>query len=70
MIAFAYYAKVVKSTWFDDVPAGVDTEALTSERVVPSLQLALGLTVIGVLILGIFPGLIADLGDLTTGFIE
>lgn len=70
VIAFAYYAKVVKSTWFDDAPATIDVEALGSERIVPSLQLALGLTVVGVLVLGIFPDLIADLGDLTTGFVD
>ena len=45
-------------------------EQLGAARVVPSLQLALGLTVVGVLLLGIFPDLIADLGDLTTGFVE
>jgi NADH-quinone oxidoreductase subunit N len=70
VIAFAYYAKVVKSTWFDDAPDSLDTESLGAQRVVPSLQLALGLTVVGVLVLGIFPDLIADLGDLTTGFVE
>ena len=70
VIAFAYYAKVVKSTWFDEVPEALDTESLGSARVVPSLQLALGLTVVGVLILGIFPDLVADLGDLTTAFVE
>ena len=70
VIAFAYYAKVIKSTWFDDVPSNVDAEALGSARVVPSLQLALGLTVVGVLVLGIFPDLVASLGDLTTSFVE
>ena len=70
VIAFAYYAKVVKATWFDDIPATVDVERLSSLRVVPSLQLALGLTVAGVLILGVFPGLVADLGSLTTGFVK
>jgi NADH-quinone oxidoreductase subunit N len=70
VIAFAYYAKVVKSTWFDPVPDGVDEQALGAIRVVPSLQLALGLTILGVLVLGIFPDLVADLGDLTAGFVE
>ena len=70
VIAFAYYAKVVKSTWFDDAPSYLDTKALAAQRVVPSLQLALGLTVVGVLLLGVFPGLVADLGDLATGFVE
>ena len=70
VIAFAYYAKVVKSTWFDAAPESLDTEALGAVRVVPSLQLALGLTLTGVLVLGIFPDLVADLGNLTTGFVE
>ncbi len=70
VIAFAYYARVIKSTWFDDVPSNVDAEALGSARIVPSLKLALGLTVVGVLVLGIFPDLVAGLGDLTTSFVE
>ena len=55
VIAFAYYAKVVKSTWFDAAPESLDTEALGAVRVVPSLQLALGLTLTGVLVLASFP---------------
>jgi NADH-quinone oxidoreductase subunit N len=70
VIAFAYYAKVVKVTWFDDVPRSLDTDMLASQSVGPSLQLALGVTVIAVLVLGVYPDLIADLGSLTTGFIE
>ena len=70
VVAFAYYAKVIKSTFFDEAPASLDTDRLPSPRVVPSLQLALGLTVIGVIVLGIFPDLIAELGNLTTGFVE
>ncbi len=70
VVAVAYYAKVIKSTFFDEAPASLDTDRLPSPRVVPSLQLALGLTVIGVIVLGIFPDLIAGLGNLTTGFVE
>jgi NADH-quinone oxidoreductase subunit N len=69
VVAFAYYAKVVKAAWFDPVPDAVPAAELRDQPVVPSLQLALGLTVIAVLVLGIFPDVIGRLGDLTTGFV-
>jgi len=70
VIAFAFYAKVIKSTWFDPMPATLDTEMLGAQRVGPSLQLALGLTVVGVLVLGVFPDLVGDLGSIASGFVE
>tara|TARA_Y100000590_G_scaffold329576_1_gene374290 strand:- start:512 stop:2026 length:1515 start_codon:yes stop_codon:yes gene_type:complete len=70
VIAFAYYAKVVKSTWFDEVPTELETDALASERVIPSLKLALGIAALAVIVLGVFPDLVAGLGNLTTGFVE
>ncbi len=70
VIAFAFYAKVIKSTWFDRVPETLDAEMLGAQRVGPSLQLALGLTVVGVLVLGVFPDLVGDLGSIASGFIE
>jgi NADH-quinone oxidoreductase subunit N len=70
VVGFAYYAKVVKAAWFDAIPEAVPADELRSQPVVPSLQLALGITVVGVLVLGFYPDLIADLGSLTTGFVS
>ncbi len=69
VIGFAYYAKVVKAAWFDPIPEAIPADELRGRPVVPSLQFALGLTVVAVLLLGFFPDVIAQLGDLTTGFV-
>lgn len=63
VIAFVYYANVVKTAFFDSVPDGVDIEALENERITAPIGFALGLTVFGVLVLGVFPGLAASLGE-------
>jgi NADH-quinone oxidoreductase subunit N len=65
VIAFYYYAKVIKSAWFDQVPDSVDVVALadTGRTLSPPLRLALGLSAVGVILLGFFPGLIADAGE-------
>lgn len=63
VIAFVYYSNVVKTAFFDSVPDGVDIEALENERITAPIGFALGLTVFGVLILGVFPGLAASLGE-------
>ena len=65
VVAFYYYAKVIKSAWFDQVPDTIPAAELRGmgRAVAPSLQFALVLTAVGVLVLGIFPNLIADVGD-------
>lgn len=68
VIAFAYYARVVKTVFMDPVPDGVPADQLRRATIVPSLQLALVVTAAGVLIFGILPGLIAKLGELTQAF--
>ncbi|NNC74615.1 MAG: hypothetical protein HKN93_03800 [Acidimicrobiia bacterium] len=62
VIAFYYYARVIKSAWMDSVPAHVDAGEV---KPVPSLRLALGMTGFGVIVLGFFPGIAAHLADLT-----
>ncbi len=69
VIGFAYYARVVKSAWFDSIPEAVPADELRGKAVVPSLQLALGITAIAVLFLGFYPDAIGRLGELTTGFV-
>jgi NADH-quinone oxidoreductase subunit N len=63
VIAFVYYAKVVKVAFMDPVPEGVDIEALESTDVPGPIGFALGLTAFGVILLGVFPGLAANLGE-------
>jgi NADH-quinone oxidoreductase subunit N len=64
VVAFVYYAKVVKVTFFDPVPETVD--AGRRLEVAPTLRLALAVTAATVIVFGIFPSLITDLVDLTT----
>jgi len=68
VIAFYYYARVIKAAWFDPVPDAIPAGELQGmgRSVAPSLQLALVLTAIGVLVLGIYPDLIADVGDVAS----
>ena len=61
VVAFVYYAKVVKSAWFDPVPENVLSGEARSDSVVPSLRLALGITAAGVILIGIFPDLVSEL---------
>jgi NADH-quinone oxidoreductase subunit N len=69
VIAFVYYAKVVKAAWFDPVPEDVLTGEARSITVVPSLKLALGITAVGVIVIGIFPAIISELGEMTKVFV-
>ncbi len=68
VVAFAYYSRVVKSVWFDPVPDAIPAAELREQKVAPALQLALAVTAIAVLVLGMFPGLIADVGDIAQTF--
>jgi NADH-quinone oxidoreductase subunit N len=69
VIAFVYYAKVVKAAWFDAVPENVLSGQAKTATVVPSLRLALGITAIGVLAIGVFPSIVSELGEMTKGFV-
>ena len=63
VIAFVYYAKVMKTAFFDPVPDGVDVEELDAIETPGPIGFAVGLTAFGVVILGVFPGLAANVGD-------
>ena len=63
VIAFVCYAKVIRATFFDSVPGTVD-EALMAEKELPGpIGFAIGLTAFGVIVLGVFPGLAANIAD-------
>jgi NADH-quinone oxidoreductase subunit N len=65
VVAFFYYAKVVKSVWMDPVPETVAVDDSRESAPVPSLVLALGITVVAVLVIGVFPQLLAFFGEAT-----
>ncbi len=69
VIAFVYYAKVVKAAWFDPVPEDVLSGEARSAVVPPTLKLALGITAIGVLAIGVFPAIISNLTEMTKVFV-
>ncbi len=69
VVAVYYYAKPVKAAFFDAIPAGVDEAAARRVTVGPALSLALGITTVGILVIGILPGLVASLTRFTTGFL-
>jgi len=66
VIAFVYYAKVVKTAFFDPLPDGVDAAALEDRRIPGPIGFAIALTAVGVIVLGFYPGLAANLGQFTT----
>ena len=69
VIAFVYYARVVKSVWFDPVPEDMLSGEAKDATASPSLALALGITAAGVLVIGIFPGIVSELSEMTKVFV-
>ena len=62
VIALFYYANVARQMWMDPVPDGDRTPI----RVPASLQAALGLAAIVVIVIGIYPQFFAHLGDVAS----
>jgi NADH-quinone oxidoreductase subunit N len=63
-IAAAYYLRVMREMWMNEVPDGDQTPITTP----PPITAALAITAAGTLVLGVLPGLVmrfADIGDLT-----
>ncbi len=59
VIALFYYANVARQMWFQDAPEGETTPI----KVPFSVTAALGISVLGTLAFGIFPGLVTHFGD-------
>ncbi len=66
VIAFVYYAKVIRATMFDSVPDGVDVAELEGMPIPGAAGLAIAITAVGVIVLGILPGVAASLGSFST----
>ncbi|MFN3257196.1 MAG: NADH-quinone oxidoreductase subunit N [Ilumatobacter sp.] len=60
VIAAAYYFKVLRTVWVDDAPDG-DTSPINTPQPIIA---ALGITVIGTIVVGVLPGLLARFGEL------
>jgi len=60
VIAFGYYGNVMREVWMRPVPHGDNTPIVTPS----SLQIALGITAIATLVLGILPGVVLNFGDM------
>lgn len=59
VVAFGYYGNVLREMWMRPVPDG-DTSPVTVQ---PSLGVALAMTGIATLVLGVFPSLVIHFGD-------
>ncbi len=60
VIAAAYYMRVLRVVWMDEVPDGDMTPIKPSAPI----SAALVITVVGTLIIGVFPGLLARFGEI------
>ena len=66
VVAFYYYARVVKAMWFDPVPEGFVPGKPQQSR---SLQLAMVITGVFVIVAGIYPSISAYFGDTVASII-
>jgi NADH-quinone oxidoreductase subunit N len=64
-IAAAYYLQVVREMFFRPVPEGIEP---TSFTIPPALNAAIGICALATIVLGIIPGSIAKLADLSVIF--
>jgi NADH-quinone oxidoreductase subunit N len=64
VIAFFYYARVVREIWFHPVPDDVDPRPLETPL---ALNAAIGICAAVVLVVGVYPQLFARIGELAAG---
>ena len=60
VVAFGYYGNIMREIWMRPVPHGDAAPVVTPS----SLQIALGITALATLVIGILPGTVLHLGDL------
>lgn len=68
VIAFYYYSKVIVAVFMQNVPEEVPVAELRGHKTAPALRFALALTTVGVIVLGIYPPVIARIGEATKAF--
>jgi NADH-quinone oxidoreductase subunit N len=64
VIAFFYYARVVREIWFHPVPDEIEPTPL---QVPVALNAAIGICAVVVLVIGVYPQLFARIGELAAG---
>lgn len=64
VIAFFYYARVAREMWFHPVPDGVDAAPL---RFPLALNAAIAICAVVVVVVGVYPQLVARVGELAAG---
>lgn len=69
VVALVYYLNVLKSAFFDTVPTDLDVASLEAMEVPGPTSFAIGVTAVAVIVLGVFPGLVANLGDFSSSFL-
>ncbi len=69
VVALVYYLNVLKSAFFDTVPADLDVKKLEGGEIPGPIGFAIGVTAIAVVVLGVFPGLVANLGNFSSEFL-
>jgi NADH-quinone oxidoreductase subunit N len=69
VVALVYYLNVLKSTFFDTVPADLDVATLEGKEIPGPTSFAIGITAVAVIVLGIFPGIAANLGNFSSDFL-
>ncbi len=68
VVAFYYYARVIKAAWFDPVPTHVPAAEHRDlgATMAPSLRFALVLTTVGVLLAGFYPPAASFIGEMAS----
>jgi NADH-quinone oxidoreductase subunit N len=64
-IAAAYYLQVVREMFFRPVPDGIEPGVV---KIPPALNAAIGLCALATIVLGVLPGSVAKIADLSTIF--
>lgn len=64
VIALFYYARVAREMWFRSVPDGVDD---TPVRIPLALNAAIAICAVAVIVVGVYPQLVARVGELAAG---
>lgn len=59
VIAFFYYARVVREMWFHPAPEGA-----VATRTPPALAFALGICAVGTVVIGVYPQIVGKIGEL------
>jgi len=62
VVAFFYYAKVVRAMWFH--APSTELEQMPPRSVTPALSVAIGITTVVVVVVGVYPQLFARIGEL------